>query len=144
MEAAARGREVFWRVGDASGVDEFVRNTLTLEPSVYVADWAKHGYAAGPIRNRAMLDTPSGSDLLLVLSDRGIERNQGLHPTGHDAPDRCFGDVARSKRGGLLTKPFRPRSLDRSHNRSSYLWGRGVTFLNDVTPFLLHRCPDVR
>jgi hypothetical protein len=59
-----------WRVGDATGVDEFVRGVMS-SASKYVAEWNKHGDAAGPIRNRAMLTTPTKADLLLAFPVRG-------------------------------------------------------------------------
>ena len=42
-------------VGCAKGVDALVRN-LWPEAIVFKADWDEHGKAAGPIRNRTMVD----------------------------------------------------------------------------------------
>jgi hypothetical protein len=49
-----------FRVGDAAGADEVIREYLgptseVASLSVYVADWDRHGSKAGPIRNRDML-----------------------------------------------------------------------------------------
>lgn len=58
-------------VGDATGLDEMVRvyverynkdrdavaDNAKFKIEVFKADWATHGKAAGPIRNRAMLQT---------------------------------------------------------------------------------------
>jgi hypothetical protein len=51
-------RDFVLHVGDARGVDEFVRewayeNDVTC--IVYIAHWNEYGKAAGPIRNRDML-----------------------------------------------------------------------------------------
>lgn len=70
-----------WRVGDCpTGLDAMLRryhcgNIADAEDPghqcqrldwlyVYTADWTKHGKAAGPIRNRAML---TGADLLVAF-----------------------------------------------------------------------------
>lgn len=55
------------RVGDAYGVDAFVRgwaahNNIPFE--VYRADWKQFGKAAGPIRNRKMI---AGADILYAF-----------------------------------------------------------------------------
>lgn len=59
-------------VGDASGVDTWAR-LWALERGhqvrVFVADWSTHGRAAGPIRNREMLD--QGRPELLVAFPGG-------------------------------------------------------------------------
>lgn len=47
------------RVGDASGVDAIARKWCAMERvshTVYHANWDMYGVAAGPIRNRQMLD----------------------------------------------------------------------------------------
>lgn len=47
-------------VGDAPGADLLVRNWCrdkVVRFKVFVADWQKNGKAAGPIRNRLMIDT---------------------------------------------------------------------------------------
>lgn len=46
--------------GDARGADEMADHAalmLGYDSEKYAADWRKHGRAAGPIRNRQMLDT---------------------------------------------------------------------------------------
>lgn len=46
-------------VGDASGLDTLARACAQLNGihvEVYRADWAKYGRAAGPIRNRLIVD----------------------------------------------------------------------------------------
>jgi len=58
-------------VGDCpTGADQFAREWAEynfLEPEVYVADWDKHGKAAGPKRNQAMVD--SGANLCLAFPE---------------------------------------------------------------------------
>jgi hypothetical protein len=54
--------------GAAPGADSwagYVAGTLGLTVEVHPANWAKHGRAAGPIRNQEMLD--SGADLVIAF-----------------------------------------------------------------------------
>lgn len=58
--------------GDAYGADRFadwwaIRSTVT--PLAYPANWDKYGKAAGPIRNRQMLD--ENPDIRLVVAFPG-------------------------------------------------------------------------
>jgi len=57
-------------VGGAKGADsiaEGVARDLNLKVEVFKADWATYGRAAGPIRNKAMLE--SGIDKVLAFHD---------------------------------------------------------------------------
>lgn len=51
-------------VGDCpTGVDEIIRRWFDIEinsPNCYKADWDTHHKAAGPIRNKAMIDDADG------------------------------------------------------------------------------------
>lgn len=62
------------RHGACRGADESaaqIARILGVETDAYPADWDTHGKAAGPIRNREMLQ---GADLLLALpGGRGTE-----------------------------------------------------------------------
>ncbi len=55
------GKDLFWRVGCARGVDEIVRGWLMLAQvptdhyTIYRAEWARFGKPAGMIRNGYML-----------------------------------------------------------------------------------------
>jgi hypothetical protein len=63
--------------GGAPGADAAAKNAaeiLYLEWEEFPADWKKHGQAAGPIRNRQMLDTKP--DLVLAFHDR-LDRSRG-------------------------------------------------------------------
>jgi hypothetical protein len=54
--------------GAAPGADSwagYIAGTLGLPVEVHSANWAKHGRAAGPIRNQEMLD--SGADLVIAF-----------------------------------------------------------------------------
>lgn len=54
--------------GGAKGADrlaEYEAARLGLDVERYPADWAKHGKAAGPIRNQAMLN--AGADLVIAF-----------------------------------------------------------------------------
>lgn len=56
-------------VGDATGVDAVVRNLCChadVYPSIYYANWTKHGKAAGPMRNALMAEK---GDLLIAFWD---------------------------------------------------------------------------
>lgn len=67
-------------VGDCpTGADRFAREAWTRVDAiqvgvagpldVHVADWTTHGKSAGPLRNRAMVD--SGADLCLAFYKQG-------------------------------------------------------------------------
>lgn len=54
--------------GGATGLDSLVREVREaagFAGETFEADWSKHGKAAGPIRNREMLD--SGADILIAF-----------------------------------------------------------------------------
>lgn len=56
--------------GGARGVDSIVEQWTQfnfLESIVYLADWNTHGKAAGPIRNREMLDNHDDVDIVLAF-----------------------------------------------------------------------------
>lgn len=58
--------------GDALGVDRMAGNIgwgLAFDVEAYPADWRKHGKAAGPIRNREMLDRCP--DLVIAFQRNG-------------------------------------------------------------------------
>lgn len=55
-------------VGDADGLDRLVRTFckhLNIPYTVFKADWGEHGRAAGPIRNKEMLQ--SGANILIAF-----------------------------------------------------------------------------
>lgn len=60
-------------VGDADGVDKTTRK-MFLDAIVYHANWDLHGNAAGPIRNREMLEA-AGKDAIVIAfpGGRGTE-----------------------------------------------------------------------
>jgi len=66
--------------GDADGADSYAKiwvartsfNRLGVRDERHPADWAKHGKAAGPIRNQEMVDL--GADLCLAFS---LNRSRG-------------------------------------------------------------------
>ena len=62
-------------VGDADGLDRLVRTfckRLQIPYHTFKADWDAHGKAAGPIRNREMLQ--SGAQILVAFpGGRGTE-----------------------------------------------------------------------
>lgn len=54
--------------GDAKGADALAADwcrTFGVPDEPHPADWARHGKAAGPIRNRTMLD--AGADLVIAF-----------------------------------------------------------------------------
>lgn len=56
--------------GGARGADTFAQaaaDRLQVRSRVFTADWQAHGRAAGPIRNRAMLD--ESPDMVLAFGD---------------------------------------------------------------------------
>lgn len=79
VEAITREEEIFVRVGDATGIDEFVRQWRSercVSGKTYEADWDRYGKAAGPKRNGDMLqgtEDPHGiSHMLLGFPQPGV------------------------------------------------------------------------
>ena len=69
------GHRMFLVVGDAMGADAFARYWASendIDHQIFRADWTTHKKAAGPIRNKAMLE--SGIDRLCAFpGGRGTE-----------------------------------------------------------------------
>ena len=68
--------------GDASGVDALAKAYCIghkLPFKVYPADWDKHGKAAGPIRNKQMVQ---GADIVIAFWDG---ESKGTRSTIHEA-----------------------------------------------------------
>ncbi|HWY35733.1 MAG TPA: DUF2493 domain-containing protein [Nitrosopumilaceae archaeon] len=60
--------------GGAKGADRLARvwaMTKGIEPITVDAEWTKHGRAAGPIRNREMLDKYPNAFVIAFPGDRG-------------------------------------------------------------------------
>lgn len=58
LEMVMAGREIFYDclVGDCpTGVDKYIRE-YNFNHQTYIAGWSRHGKAAGPMRNQAMID----------------------------------------------------------------------------------------
>jgi len=67
--------------GEAKGLDRMaklwcIRNSVPVES--YPADWDKHGKAAGPIRNKQMLETFKPTLGVVFPGGRGTEHMKGL------------------------------------------------------------------
>lgn len=65
------------RVGDADGVDRLVTEWASderMKLSVYFANWARDGRAAGPIRNRRMMEASPRPSLLLAFPLTGFRK----------------------------------------------------------------------
>jgi hypothetical protein len=80
--------------GDADGADRLAAEQAQesgsfIEP--YPADWGRHGRAAGPIRNRRMLDEGK-PDLVLAFVDKPIVGSRGT-----------LDMVRRARRAGIPT-----------------------------------------
>ncbi len=61
-------------VGDATGADALAASWAEARGipfKVYPADWQQHGNAAGPIRNKAMLETERPSSVIAFPGSRG-------------------------------------------------------------------------
>lgn len=78
--------------GGASGADRIagvVGQELGWTVRVFPADWATHGKAAGPIRNRQMLDPAAGPGPRVPLAPRVQQGHGRLRPRGQAAPHPC-------------------------------------------------------
>lgn len=87
--------------GGAQGADHtaayIARNTFHMPTKAYYADWKKHGRAAGPIRNRQMLDTKP---------DRVIAFHDNL-----DASKGTRDCVTEARRRGIPVEVFASAAL---------------------------------
>ena len=74
--------------GDAVGADRFAGEWARLreiEEVPFPADWATHGRAAGPIRNKQMLDEGRPDLVVAVPGERGIA-NMVMQATAAGVP----------------------------------------------------------
>jgi len=76
-------------VGDANGVDFIAWDEAVCQGykvnGPHVADWDKHGRAAGPIRNRTMLDLKPD---LVIAFHPDIEKSKGTRDCVNEAKRR--------------------------------------------------------
>ena len=89
IEGGARGADTFAGVG---------ASRLGLPLEVYMADWDTHGKAAGPIRNRVMLNT--GVDAVIgfhhdITASRGTRHMLRL-AASRNVPTRLYNGVSWS------------------------------------------------
>lgn len=93
-EAAVRKRMSFLKldteliVGDCRGADTMaykIAGEMGFVRRQFVASWGQYGKAAGPIRNREMLDTKP--DLVIAFHDN-ISTSRGTANTVHEARQR--------------------------------------------------------
>lgn len=78
--------------GDCRGADKlaaWVARGLGMEVRAYPADWKKYGRAAGPIRNKQMLDQES-PDLIIAFHD-DVSRPRGTADMIRRAKKRGIG-----------------------------------------------------
>ena len=96
--------------GDCRGADRIaakVAKRLGLKVRAFPADWERHGKAAGPLRNRAMLD--EGPALVLAFHE-DLERSKGTRDCVEEARRRGItvevigplGGAAKAEQGGLF------------------------------------------
>jgi hypothetical protein len=74
--------------GEASGADSLARDVaiaLSLEVRRFPADWEKYGRAAGPIRNREMLDEKPD---LVIAFHSDLWKSRGTADTVREAKKR--------------------------------------------------------
>jgi hypothetical protein len=72
--------------GGANGADDIAKRWAQdrqIPCETFAADWGKHGNAAGPLRNQAMLD--AGADLVLAFPIGGPATSPGTWDTIHRA-----------------------------------------------------------
>jgi hypothetical protein len=81
--------------GAARGADSIagaiMENACLGKVEEYPADWDKHGYGAGPIRNQQML-TEGKPDIVLAFVDKPLVESKGTHDM-----------VLRARRAGVPT-----------------------------------------
>ncbi|MCV9940936.1 DUF2493 domain-containing protein [Boseaceae bacterium BT-24-1] len=68
-------------VGDATGADALAASWAErrgMPFKVYVADWQQHGNAAGPVRNKAMLEEAQPSCVIAFPGSKGTRNMVGL------------------------------------------------------------------
>lgn len=95
--------------GAASGADAlagYIAGTLGLHVEVHLADWVRHGKAAGLVRNQEMLD--SGADLVISFpGGRGTQdmmkrAESAVVPIAVTSSESHFNPVELSRSGDWL------------------------------------------
>lgn len=72
---------VRFAMGDATGADALAASWCEdngVPFRVYAADWAAHGLAAGPIRNKAMIEAESPSCVIAFPGSKGTRNMVGV------------------------------------------------------------------
>lgn len=72
---------VQFAMGDATGADALAARWCEdngIPFRVYAADWQTHGHAAGPIRNKAMLEAEKPSCVIAFPGSKGTRNMVGL------------------------------------------------------------------
>lgn len=96
-------------VGDAQGADELARSTSPDEfTTVFYADWRSNGKAAGPLRNREMLD--AGAQYLIAFVEPctcskyvGTHATHGTQDCINAAHERGIPVLVAAPEGVVLT-----------------------------------------
>lgn len=115
--------------GGATGADVEAANAarhLDLPVETFKADWIKYGRAAGPRRNRQMLDTKP--DLVLAFHD-DIEHSRGTKDCVGEARRRGIAvrvvSHARAERADMSDLPDGRRGAQRGLSGPPLLWESG-------------------
>lgn len=77
--------------GEAPGADSIARNygeKKGYEVRKFPADWKTHGKAAGPIRNKQMLDENPDISLVVAFSNKPLEESRGTANMVKQASER--------------------------------------------------------
>lgn len=73
-------KEVLILHGAATGADSLVEEVakeLGLKTKPFPAEWSKYSRAAGPIRNKAMLDFLNGEPFMLLVFHKDLPNSKG-------------------------------------------------------------------
>jgi len=98
--------------GAATGADMCAAvsaRAMGLRVEQHTADWQRHGKAAGPLRNQAMVD--AGADLCLAFMLPCPRSDCGVAPRPHDSHG-ATDCVRRAEAAGIPVREFRPHPRD--------------------------------
>ena len=125
--------------GGASGADDLAQawaEENCISTKIYPADWDKHGRAAGPIRNKAMLEENPDAKMLVVFpGGKGtanmlrLAKEAGLKTIGVESWERFYDYVSIA---AIDTMWMARRYADGRKTFAAHIYNRALDRLGEV------------